>query len=63
MPQRRHRRRGAKGRPDFSALQVAIGEGAANIVAYVFDLLFLDGRDCGKENGSHMLGSFWCSLM
>jgi ATP-dependent DNA ligase len=35
----------AKGRPDFSALQAAIGEGGANIVAYAFDLLFLDGQD------------------
>jgi len=35
----------AKGGPDFSALQAAIGEGGVSIVAYVFDLLFLDGRD------------------
>jgi bifunctional non-homologous end joining protein LigD len=35
----------AKGRPDFSASQAGIGEGGASIVAYVFDLLFLDGRD------------------
>jgi bifunctional non-homologous end joining protein LigD len=35
----------AKGRPDFSALQAAISEGGANIIAYAFDLLFLDGRD------------------
>jgi bifunctional non-homologous end joining protein LigD len=35
----------AKGRPDFSALQAAIGNGSASIVAFVFDLLFLDGRN------------------
>jgi bifunctional non-homologous end joining protein LigD len=35
----------AKGRPDFAGLQRVVGDGGANIVAYVFDLLFLDGRD------------------
>jgi bifunctional non-homologous end joining protein LigD len=34
-----------KGRPDFSALQASISDDGASIIAYVFDLLFLDGRD------------------
>jgi bifunctional non-homologous end joining protein LigD len=35
----------AKGRPDFSAMQASLSDGGASIVAYVFDILFLDGRD------------------
>jgi bifunctional non-homologous end joining protein LigD len=34
-----------KGRPDFSALQVSVAQSGQGIVAYVFDLLFLDGTD------------------
>ncbi len=35
----------AKGRPDFPALQASLAAGGQDAVAYVFDLLFLDGRD------------------
>jgi bifunctional non-homologous end joining protein LigD len=35
----------AEERPDFSALQASLSEGRSDIFAYVFDLLFLDGRD------------------
>jgi bifunctional non-homologous end joining protein LigD len=34
-----------KGRPNFSALQGSIASDGKAIVAYVFDLLFLDGTD------------------
>jgi bifunctional non-homologous end joining protein LigD len=34
-----------KGRADFAALQANLAEDGENVIAYVFDLLFLDGRD------------------
>jgi bifunctional non-homologous end joining protein LigD len=34
-----------KGRANFAALQANLSEGGENVIAYVFDLLFLDGRD------------------
>jgi bifunctional non-homologous end joining protein LigD len=38
-----------RGRSDFSALQAALSDGGAIVVAYVFDLLYLDGRDLRAE--------------
>jgi hypothetical protein len=35
----------AQGRPDFAALQATLAKDGSAAVAYVFDLLFLDGRD------------------
>jgi bifunctional non-homologous end joining protein LigD len=34
-----------KGRANFSVLQASLADSGENVIAYVFDLLFLDGRD------------------
>src|SRR5579872_7071457 len=40
----------AEGRSDFAALQARLdGESRAEIVLYVFDLLFFDGRDLRQQ--------------